>query len=131
MNQDYPKHLIEWIIVDDGDDKIEGIIQKSKEKLLGIKIVYVKLPTKVPIGKKRNITHEHSTGNIIVYMDDDDYYPPTRVSHAVEMLTQTSHVLCAGCSKIYVYFTDRCTCRKKFQRHSPCCFHRSSASSSC
>jgi len=107
MNQDYPKHLIEWVIVDDGDDKIEEIIQKSKEKLLGIQIVYVKLPTKVPIGKKRNITHEHSTGNIIVYMDDDDYYPPTRVSHAVEMLTQTPDVLCAGCSKIYVYFTDR------------------------
>lgn len=30
--------------------------------------------------------HEKSKGDILVYMDDDDYYPPERVSHAVETL---------------------------------------------
>ena len=38
------------------------------------------------LGKKRNIVHEKSKGEIIVYMDDDDYYPPERVSPPVEML---------------------------------------------
>ena len=32
--------------------------------------------TKMTLGKKRNLMHEKSKGDIIVYMDDDDYYPP-------------------------------------------------------
>jgi hypothetical protein len=37
-------------------------------------------------------------------MDDDDYYPPDRVSHAVERLTSSGYLL-AGCSKCYIYDT--------------------------
>jgi hypothetical protein len=37
-------------------------------------------------------------------MDDDDYYPPDRVSHAVERLMKTPSALCAGSSEIYIYF---------------------------
>ncbi len=99
--QDYPKELIQWVIVDDGEDKIEDLVENINY------VLYVPLPEKVPLGNKRNIMHKYVSGSIVVYMDDDDYYPPSRVSHAVEMLTQSSHVLCAGCSKIYVYFTDR------------------------
>ena len=33
-----------------------------------------------------NFLHKKSKGDILVYMDDDDYYPPSRVSHAVETL---------------------------------------------
>lgn len=105
--QDYPKDLLEWVIIDDGEDKIKDIILTIQEKSNFIKIVYVELPQKVPLGKKRNIMHEHTSGDILVYMDDDDYYPPSRVSHAVKLLEENPQVLCAGCSKIYVYFTDR------------------------
>jgi len=48
--------------------------------------------------------HEKSKGDIIVYMDDDDYYPPERVSHAVDMLQSHPSALCAGASEIYIYF---------------------------
>ena len=99
-HQDYPKKLIQWVIVDDGEDKIEDLIKDMTN------VVYVKLPKKVPLGKKRNIMHDHATGSIIVYMDDDDYYPSTRVSHAVDELSKNPNILCAGCSKIYVYFED-------------------------
>jgi hypothetical protein len=37
-------------------------------------------------------------------MDDDDYYPPQRVSHAVHMLVTHPEALCAGSSEIYIYF---------------------------
>jgi len=37
-------------------------------------------------------------------MDDDDYYPPDRISHAVEKLQNDKEALCAGSSEIYVYF---------------------------
>jgi len=48
--------------------------------------------------------HEKSKGDIIVYMDDDDYYPPERVSHAVNMLLTHPNALCAGSSEIYIWF---------------------------
>jgi hypothetical protein len=37
-------------------------------------------------------------------MDDDDYYPPERVSHSVEMLLKDDKVMCGGTSEIYLYF---------------------------
>jgi hypothetical protein len=58
----------------------------------------------MPLGKKRNLMHSKSIGDIIVYMDDDDYYPPERVSHAVNMLVTHPNALCAGASEIYIWF---------------------------
>jgi glycosyltransferase involved in cell wall biosynthesis len=101
-NQDYPKHKMEWIIIDDGSDKIEDLITEAQKRIPNIK--YFKYDEKMPLGKKRNLMHEKSIGNIIVYMDDDDYYPPCRVSHAVETLNANNNALCAGSSEIYVYF---------------------------
>jgi hypothetical protein len=37
-------------------------------------------------------------------MDDDDYYPPERISHSVETLNNNKDALCAGSSEIYIYF---------------------------
>ena len=99
-NQNYPKDRIEWVIVDDGTDKIGDLIAKSKIP----QIKYFTLPEKVPLGTKRNFMHKHAKGTIIVYMDDDDYYPPDRISHAVERLESNKDALCAGSSEIYIYF---------------------------
>jgi glycosyltransferase involved in cell wall biosynthesis len=97
-NQTYPKDKIEWIIIDDGTDKIEDLVSDIPN------VKYYKYDTKMPLGKKRNIMHEKSTGEILVYMDDDDYYPPERISHAVNMLQTHPKALCAGASEIYIYF---------------------------
>lgn len=99
-NQDYPKHRIEWIIVDDGTDKIRDLIESSNIS----QIRYFELPEKMSLGAKRNYIHKHVRGSIIVYMDDDDYYPPERISHAVERLQSNPNALCAGSSEIYIYF---------------------------
>lgn len=99
-NQDYPKHRIEWIIVDDGTDKIKDLIETSNIP----QIRYFEIENKIALGAKRNYMHKHVKGSIIVYMDDDDYYPPERISHAVEMLQKDDSVLCAGASEIYLYF---------------------------
>ena len=98
MHQTYPKNRLEWIIIDDGTDKIEDLIQDIPQ------IKYYKYDEKMMLGKKRNLMHEKSCGDIIVYMDDDDYYPPSRVSHAVTMLQTHPKALCAGASEIYIYF---------------------------
>ncbi len=97
-HQDYPKDRMEWIIIDDGTDKIEDLVINHPH------VKYFKYDTKMKLGKKRNLLHEKSKGDIIVYMDDDDYYPPQRVSHAVQKLQEHPEALCAGASEIYIYF---------------------------
>lgn len=97
-HQDYPKDRMEWIIIDDGTDKVEDLVINHPH------VKYFKYDTKMKLGRKRNLLHEKSKGDIIVYMDDDDYYPPQRVSHAVEKLQEHPEALCAGSSEIYIYF---------------------------
>ena len=99
-NQTYPKDRMEWIIVDDGTDKISDLIASSKIP----QIKYVCLDKKITLGEKRNVMHNHAKGSIIVYMDDDDYYPPERVAHAVETLMFNPQAYCAGSSEMYIYF---------------------------
>ncbi len=99
-NQTYPKDKIEWVIIDDGTDKIKDLIENS-----GIsRIKYYELDTKLTLGAKRNLMHEKTTGDIIVYMDDDDYYPPERIQHAVDKLLENPDILVAGASEMYIYF---------------------------
>jgi|UniRef100_A0A6C0D744 glycosyltransferase involved in cell wall biosynthesis len=97
-NQTYPKDRMEWIIIDDGTDKIEDLVKNIPQ------VKYFKYDTKMNLGKKRNLMHEKSKGEIIIYMDDDDYYPAERVSHAVETLQKNPKALCAGSSEMYIYF---------------------------
>jgi len=97
-NQTYPRSKMEWIIVDDGTDKIEDLVSHIPE------VKYFKYEEKLSLGKKRNITNEKATGDIIIYMDDDDYYPAERVSHAVTMLRTNPKALCAGSSTMFMYF---------------------------
>ena len=97
-SQTYPKDRMEWIIIDDGTDKIEDLVAHIPQ------VKYFKYNTKMVLGKKRNLMHDKAIGDFIVYMDDDDYYPPDRVSHAVETLQKNPKALCAGSSEMYIYF---------------------------
>jgi glycosyltransferase involved in cell wall biosynthesis len=97
-NQTYPMDKIEWIIIDDGTDKIEDLVSHIPQ------VKYFKYDDKMTLGKKRNLLNEKATGDIIIYMDDDDYYPPERVSHAVDTLRSNPKALCAGASEMYIYF---------------------------
>ena len=100
LNQNYPKDRMEWIIVDDGTDSIADLVSAS-----GIsQIRYFREEKKMALGEKRNYMHSKVKGTIIVYMDDDDYYPPERVSHAVDTLDANRDALCVGASEIYIYF---------------------------
>ena len=99
-NQTYPKYRIEWIIIDDGTDKIKDLIDAANIP----QIQYYAVDKKMSLGAKRNYMHEKTKGSILVYMDDDDYYPPERIAHAVEKLQENPEALCAGASEIYIYF---------------------------
>ena len=97
-HQTYPKDKIEWIIIDDGTDSIEDLVKDVKQ----VKYFYYK--DKMNLGFKRNLMHSKCKGDIIIYMDDDDYYPEERISHAVEKLLSNPSYLIAGCSEMHIYY---------------------------
>lgn len=100
--QTYPHRFIEWIVVDDGTDSIADIFTDELINSATFKITYVRLTEKMPLGKKRNYIHSLCRAKYIVYMDDDDYYPPERVAHAIEMLEANPAYLIAGSSEMHM-----------------------------
>jgi glycosyltransferase involved in cell wall biosynthesis len=109
-NQTYPQDRMEWIILDDGTDKVKDLFDAANAA--GVpNIRYYALPDgeKLPIGAKRNRINELATGDICVCWDDDDYYPPERVRKAVTKLRSSPgyKVPVVGSSQLYLYFTDR------------------------
>lgn len=101
-DQTYPHALMEWVIVDDSDN---GKPPFAPDPSLDVKVRYVEVGQRLTLGKKRNLSHEYCQGDIIVYLDDDDYYPPQRVQHAVERLLETGHLV-AGCTMLPIFFVD-------------------------
>lgn len=101
MNQDYPKELMEWVILDDGTDPIGDLVKDISF------VHYIYSKERMTLGKKRNLMHQYcqfkNDDDIIVYIDDDDYYPVERVSHSVDTLNK-SNALCAGSSEVYLWF---------------------------
>lgn len=103
-SQTYPKDRMEWIILDDGTEKIGSLIETLTKGLPNIR--YIALEEKVNVGAKRNMLNKETKGDICVCMDDDDYYPPERVAHAVTRLMSTPQVDLAGSSEMFMYYTD-------------------------
>lgn len=101
--QTYPMDRIEWIILDDGSDPVEDLFAASG--LTNVR--YYREDKKLPIGAKRNKINELARGEICVCWDDDDYYPPDRIRHAVQKLQGNRRAPVAGSSEVFLYFSDR------------------------
>ena len=102
--QRYPLDRVEWIVVDDGLQSAgpvcEGFANARHIRLDPALRAY-------PLGLKRNLADQMAQGEIVINMDDDDYQPPTRISHAVKMLEAHPDRLVAGCGELPIYFADR------------------------
>ena len=110
-SQTYPKDRMEWIILDDGTDCVKDIFEDLKIPNLK----YIRLDSKLLIGAKRNILNKEAVGDIVVAMDDDDFYSEERVSHVVQKFGQNPKIELAGASEIYMYYTDN----KKIYKFGP------------
>jgi glycosyltransferase involved in cell wall biosynthesis len=105
IQQQLYKNIVEWVIVEGSRDEMDAIknadlLSKMKSN---IPIHYIPWSAGQSLSDLRNNGNSACNGDIIVCLDDDDYYPPTRVSHAVHRL-QNSSALIAGCSKSFIYF---------------------------
>ena len=122
LNQTFLSRIKEWVIVSAdrkwNEDEFEYFISKLSDilptiEVKGFYVTYENIATNgwddtdnlEAIGYLRNVTNWVSTGDFLVCMDDDDYYPPRRVEHAVTMLTNSSKMV-AGCSGHYMYDSD-------------------------
>jgi glycosyltransferase involved in cell wall biosynthesis len=97
---DYPRDKLEWIIVDDSDDKKLSLNTQSFNSK---NIRYIKINDKLTLGKKRNFLASLARGSILVHMDDDDFYPPENVISRVKSLLLSDGKECVGCNKTLCY----------------------------
>jgi hypothetical protein len=78
-----------------------------------ITIKYIPIEGRMSIGEKRNHAIEHSSHDIILFMDDDDHYPSTSFRRRVAWLTkgskggQTGQANIACCTTIALYDLQR------------------------
>lgn len=103
-NQNYPKDKMEWIILDDGRDKVEDLFEEASKTIPNIRYYYRE--EKMRIGAKRNFLNKEAKGSIIIAMDDDDYYPAERVKTVVQAFIKYPRVDLAGSSEMYLYYKD-------------------------
>jgi glycosyltransferase involved in cell wall biosynthesis len=100
--QEYPQEKMEWIILDDGTDKVGDLFAASG--LTNVR--YYAEDIKLNIGAKRNKLNVLAKGEICVCMDDDDYYPPERVKHVVVKLNSQPKYQICGSSELYMFYSD-------------------------
>jgi glycosyltransferase involved in cell wall biosynthesis len=105
-SQTYPKDRMEWILLDDGEPVREQFLALTKD-LPNIRYLYNE--DKDTIGAKRNQLNREAKGEIIVCMDDDDFYSPERVSHVVQKFSANPTINLAGSSIVYMYYSS---CKK-------------------
>lgn len=95
--QDYGVKNMELIIVDDGIIDIFNDIPKLDN-------IYYYKTRPISLGEKRNRLINYAKGEILIFFDDDDYYPKDKVSECVKVLENNKKYLITGSSLMYVYF---------------------------
>ena len=91
---DYPKHLIEWCILDskDGDEDVrllenQKIIDLCQKRLGRIKLNYKYVPKKMTIAEKRTyLAKKMMTNKWFANMDSDDIYFPQYLKYSIQNL---------------------------------------------
>ena len=96
----------EWVIVDGNATPEDAVLLAEQMTVLRddimIPIVYVPFHP-AALGELRNRGNMACKGDIIICMDDDDYYPPTRIQHVVEQFKANPDKSIAGCTKLLIH----------------------------
>ena len=101
--QDYPHKNLQLVIYDDGDEPLIEDYTTFKNAIKPIKLKLLRNKNRISIGEKRNHLIQNANHNIVVFMDDDDLYEPTYISHSHHIL-KTNKAGCVGCDKmIFIY----------------------------
>jgi len=139
-NMNYPEDKWEWIIIDDSPPSTESekkIFQEREIKEINdiipkddSRIKYFKYNEKMSIGKKRNLCVEKASNDIIVCMDDDDYYPPNSFKLRVLELIKSKKE-CVLCSTIGCFHINKLNSLINVPPHKLSLSERASEASMC
>jgi len=91
LSTDYPRNKIEWIVIEDNEKTPHMVGEKVmtfQVQVPDIQIKYMPIEGRMTIGEKRNCAIREATNDIILFMDDDDHYPPTSFRRRVAWLTK-------------------------------------------
>lgn len=95
LAQDYARR--ELVVVDDGEVPVAHLLPVDE------RIRYVRLAGgRQPIGVKRNVACANARGEIIAHVDDDDWYPPHRLTAQVRALADNGAAV-SGTSSLYFF----------------------------
>lgn len=93
--QSYPASLIEWVVLDDGDDKVgEDIFTEWSSRDRGAR--YVPYLNTVAEGTKKNRGMELATHDILIFMSDDNHYPRSYIDDVVREMSFKPEVPALG-----------------------------------
>jgi len=108
---DYPKNKIEWVVVEDSDiteEQAADKVLKFGRESAPLSVSYIPVPStfkiKNSIGMKRNTGIMRAQHDIVLFMDDDDHYPPSSFRRRVStLLTHSWKPSAVVCSTIACY----------------------------
>lgn len=93
-----------WIVLDNSDDPTQDWSPAMNHPL----VTYIRVPGRRTIGELRNMGLGEAAlakAEYIIFWDDDDYYPPTRISSGVRALEAHPEAQFAGCPEMHVLLT--------------------------
>jgi GR25 family glycosyltransferase involved in LPS biosynthesis len=96
---DYPREKMEWIICDDGQQDLKPIIPEDSR----IRYIKASVDGKLNVSQKRNLCIQHCSHDIIVHMDDDDYYFPHSLKSRVKTLLKYKNKKCVSSKSMGYY----------------------------
>ena len=99
-NTEYPSGKLEWIIVDDAkeENRVKTILPEDTR----IKYLELDVEVPLPVSQKRNIAVQNASNDIILHMDDDDFYYPQHVLSRVKSLL-SNNIQCVGSTQLGCY----------------------------
>jgi hypothetical protein len=100
--QDYPADKRELIILDDSAQSNADLVTMLTGEAGNVR--YVHSEERLALGKKRNLLNEMAKGEYILCFDDDDYYPPDKISYQVSQM-QLNNARFSGCDQIYIWYS--------------------------
>ncbi len=97
----YPSEKLRWNILDNGDLSIKDIVPPDRR----ISYHYQSGTEKLSVAEMRNRLVETSQSDIIIFMDDDDYYPPESILARTKALLKYAPegIQCVGCRDVASY----------------------------
>jgi len=101
---------VEWVIVNASTVQESAFTAWCRDHLVikGVKIRIIEPECESPdrtIGRMRQLGNDRCRGDLIVCIDDDDYYFPTRLSHAVKALKGKKEQI-AACTRSLILDDD-------------------------